>query len=45
MELSEFNTNSTTFIKNGLPMIKRDLVFIDLETTGLRIDHEITEIG
>ncbi len=45
MELSEFNTNSTTFIKNGLPMVKRDLVFIDLETTGLRIDHEITEIG
>ncbi len=26
-------------------MIDRDLVFIDLETTGLHIDHEITEIG
>lgn len=45
MELNQFNINNTPYIKNGLPMNKRDLVFVDLETTGLHIDNEIIEIG
>ena len=32
-------------IRGGTPMKERDLVFIDLELTGLNLDHEIIEIG
>lgn len=32
-------------IKNGQPMRERNLCFLDLETTGLNLDHEIIEIG
>ena len=35
----------TVLIKNGPKMKERDLVFVDLEMTGLKIDHEIIEIG
>jgi len=32
-------------IKNGKPPRQRNLAFLDLETTGLNLDHEIIEIG
>lgn len=42
---NQFQNNDTAFIKNGLKMKERDLIFLDLEMTGLKIDHEIIEIG
>ncbi|MDD3156157.1 MAG: hypothetical protein PHP14_01805 [Candidatus Pacebacteria bacterium] len=41
----QFQDNNSVLIKNGTKMIDRDLVFMDLEMTGLKIDHEIIEIG
>lgn len=32
-------------IKNGKPPRERNLAFLDIETTGLNLDHEIIEIG
>ncbi len=40
-----FRDNNSVLIKNGPKMKERDLVFVDLEMTGLKIDHEIIEIG
>ncbi|MFA5229987.1 MAG: hypothetical protein WC422_00735 [Candidatus Paceibacterota bacterium] len=40
-----FQDSSSVLIKNGPKMKERDLVFIDLEMTGLKIDHEIIEMG
>ncbi len=40
-----FQDNDNVLIKNGPKMKERDLVFLDLEMTGLKIDHEIIEIG
>lgn len=42
---ANFQDNNSVLIKNGPKMKERDLVFIDLEMTGLKIDHEIIEIG
>jgi len=41
----QYRNNDILLIKNGPKMKDRDLIFMDLETTGLKIDHEITEIG
>ncbi len=41
----QFQDNNSVLIKNGTKMVDRDLVFMDLEMTGLKIDHEIIEIG
>jgi len=41
----KFQNNDNILIKNGPKMKERDLVFMDLETTGLKINHEIIEIG
>ncbi len=41
----QYQNNDILLIKNGPKMKDRDLIFMDLETTGLKIDHEITEIG
>ena len=32
-------------IKNGKPVRERNLAFLDIETTGLELGHEIIEIG
>jgi len=42
---NQFQNNDSIFIKNGSKMKERDLVFLDLEMTGLKIDNEIIEIG
>ena len=42
---NQFKTNDNIYVKNGPKMRERDLVFMDLETTGLSIDNEIIEIG
>jgi DNA polymerase III epsilon subunit-like protein len=41
----QFQNNDIVLIKNGPKMKERDLVFIDLEMTGLKINHEIIEVG
>lgn len=45
MDLTQFTSSVSPLIKNGTTMKKRDLVFMDLETTGLEANHEIIEIG
>ena len=41
----QFQNNDIVLIKNGPKMKERDLIFIDLEMTGLKINHEIIEMG
>jgi len=43
--MEENTKNYDEAIRGGTPMKERDLVFLDLELTGLNLDHEIIEIG
>lgn len=43
--MEENTQNYDEAIRGGIPMKERDLVFLDLELTGLNLNHEIIEIG